>query len=214
MIAMSGRSLEILRGVFTIEDPWHDPTGAGRFELTDATSGVGPRLTTVGFSYYDASNLYVVYHGLDEVESVATYTRHDDPVYEEDAYEIFLSPSSLTDYFELEVSLLGTTFDARIHSPDGVRATMIADVSWDCPGFWTALRKGTGAEGSWVEVVMVVPFSSLDRDTPKPGETWRGNLFRVDRSPTFGDSYSAWCPTLRTPADFHLPAAFGEFHFR
>lgn len=185
-----------------------------RFHLSDATNGSQPRLHSDGFIYYDESNLYVVFHGIDDARSVATYTRHDDPIYEEDVFEVFLAPVAVTDYFELEVNPLGTTFDARIHSPDGVRATMTADISWECAGFWTATRKGDGTHGTWVDVVMVIPFSSLDRPTPRPGETWRGNLFRIDRSPEHGDTYSAWCPTLKIPADFHVPSVFGELNFR
>ena len=50
-------------------------------------------------------------------------------------------PEDGATYYELEVNPLGTTFDARIDSPDGVRATMRADLSWTCNGLFAAVRE-------------------------------------------------------------------------
>jgi hypothetical protein len=53
----------------------------------------------------------------------------------------------------------------------------------------------------------------LGRPTPVAGETWRANFFRIDRHPELGDEYSAWQPTMRSPADFHVGEAFGTLKF-
>ena len=45
------------------------------------------------------------------------------------------------------------------------------------------------------------------------GKPVRANFFRVDRSETHGDEYSAWNPTMKDPADFHVVAAFGKLEF-
>ena len=58
------------------------------------------------------------------VWAVGALLGHDEPIWKEDVFEVFVAPQGLTPYFEIEVNPLGTTFDARIDSPDGERATM------------------------------------------------------------------------------------------
>jgi hypothetical protein len=64
-----------------------------------------------------------------------------------------------------------------------------------------------------VDTVIRIPFAGLGRATPVAGETLRANLFRIDRHPEHGDEYSAWQPTRKDPADFHVAAAFGTLRF-
>ena len=46
---------------------------------------------------------------------------------------------------------------------------------------------------------------------PAPGTVWRVNFYRIER----GDEteFTAWSPTYRDPADFHVPDCFGELVF-
>jgi hypothetical protein len=46
---------------------------------------------------------------------------------------------------------------------------------------------------------------------PHAGDTWRGNLYRIDAGPP--PEFTAWSPTMRTPPDFHVPARFGRIVF-
>ena len=59
----------------------------------------------------------------------ATMTERDDPIYEEEVVEVFLSAGDAdpTDYFEFEVSPDGVLFDATISNPDSDRSTMKGD---------------------------------------------------------------------------------------
>jgi alpha-galactosidase len=132
-------------------------------------------------------------------EVVATFYDHDAPLWQEDVVEAFFAPNDGTTYYELEVNPLGTTFDARIESPDGMRATMRADLSWTCDGLFAAVRR----QGRVIDYVLRVPFVALG------GRPARANFFRVDRSAALGDEYSAWRPTMKDPPDFHVVAAFG-----
>jgi hypothetical protein len=86
---------------------------------------------------------------------------------------------------------------------------MRADLSWTCHGLFAAIRR----QGELVETVVRIPFASVADRAPIRGERWRANLFRVDRSTRHGDEYSAWQPTWKNPADFHVPAAFGTLLF-
>ncbi len=71
-----------------------------------------------------------------------------------------------------------------------------------------------GPSNWWVQRLRNMPFAALGRGEPREGETWRVNFFRIDRHPEKGDEYSAWQPTMKNPADFHVPAAFGTIRFQ
>jgi hypothetical protein len=201
-------TLAVPRAEFSIEEPWAIPPACTPVALRRATDGGTPRLPTSVAAYYDDDFLTVVFRAEDD-EIVATYLEHDEPLWEEDVVEIFLAPSGLTPYFEIEVNPLGTTFDARIDSPDGIRATMKTDLAWTCEGLFAALRRDDDRE---MHIVIRLPFDSLGT-RPNAGDEWRGNFFRIDRSARRGDEFSAWEPALKTPPDFHVAAAFGALRF-
>jgi hypothetical protein len=210
---MATDTLLVPRADFSIEDPWAFPSGCRPVRMRRATDGAAPRLATSFALYYDSVFLTLLYSAADD-HVVANHLEHDAPLYQEDVVEAFLAPDSPTRYFELEVSPRGTIFDARIESPDGVRKTMTADLAWTCDGLFAAVRKIIESDGSMsVDTVLRVPFASLGRKTPAQDERWRANFFRIDRHPKRGDEFSAWQPTLRTPPDFHVVAAFGTIRF-
>lgn len=192
---------------FSIEDPWALPHGVTPVALSEATTGRPPRLATRAALWWDARYLNTLFTG-DDDEVIASYFEHDQPLWQEDVVEIFVAPDAPTKYFEIEVNPLGTVFDAVIHSPDGVRATMRADLAWTCDGIFAANRRTP----HHFATIVRMPFAAFGV-VPKKGDRWRGNLFRVDRHPTHGTEYSAWQPPLKTPADFHVVAAFGEWLF-
>ena len=66
-------------------------------------------MATTVTAYHDDDFLTVVFTAEDD-DIVATYLGHDEPLWQEDAVEIFLAPDGLTPYFEIEVNPLGTTF--------------------------------------------------------------------------------------------------------
>ena len=200
---------------FSIEEPWEVPQVCDRVELRRATDGGPARQQTSAALYFDDEMLTIVFAGIDD-RVVATHRQHDAPLYEEDVVEVFLAPARLEEYFEIEVNPLGTTFDARIESPDGVRSTMKTDTGWTCEGLFAGIRRDIAGRiaGATLDVVIRIPFASLGRATPADGETWRGNLFRIDRDPALGDDFLAWQPTMRKPPDFHVPAAFGTLRFQ
>lgn len=204
--------LVVPRAEFSIEDPWAIPSSCTPVSLGSATDGSVPRLATSVVAYHDDDFLTIVFKANDD-DVVATYLGHDEPLWREDVVEIFLAPNGLTPYFEIEVNPLGTIFDARIDSPDGVRAAMTTDLGWTCDGLFAALRRDDDRE---FQVVIRLPFQSLG-SRPKSGDEWRGNFFRIDRSADRsveqGDDFSAWQPTLKSPADFHVAAAFGALRF-
>lgn len=206
-------TLAVPRAPFDMEEPWSTPPGCAPVRLRRATDAAVPRLATSVAAWYDDEAVSFLFSCTDD-HIHATYHRRDEPLYEQDVVEVFLAPETLTRYYELEVSPNGTLFDAVIDSPDGDRATMRADRSWTCEGFVAAIRRITESSGTMsVDTLLRVPFASLGRPVPADGEMWRANFFRIDRHAEHGDEYSAWQPTMREPADFHVPAAFGSLRF-
>lgn len=212
MTAMPNEPVTAVRGAFSIEDPWRTPAQASVVRLRRSTDGEAPRLATTVSLYFDDEFLTFVFSAADD-HIVATYSAHDEPLYEEDVVEVFLAPDDAAHYFEVEVNPKGATFDARIFSPEASRETMSVDQNWRS-GAIAAVRKIFELDGTMtVDTLLRVPFASLGRSVPLPGERWQANFFRIDRHPSLGDEYSAWRPTLRVPADFHVPAAFGSVEF-
>jgi Carbohydrate-binding family 9 len=200
--------LVVPRADFSIEEPWDIPSACELVTLSLAASGAAPRLQTSVGAYYDDDALTIVFR-CDDDEIVATCLGHDEPLWQEDVVEVFLAPRGLTPYFEIEVNPLGTTFDARIDSPDGIRATMTTDLAWTCTDLFAALRRD---DQRTLNIVIRLPFASLDA-RPKSGDEWRANFFRIDRSSAHGNDFSAWQPALKSPPDFHVAAAFGVLRF-
>lgn len=206
-------TLVVPRAPFDIEELWSTPPACAPVRLRRATDAAAPRLATSLAAWHDDQLVSFLFSGADD-HILATYERRDDPLYEQDVVELFLAPEKLTRYFEFEISPLGVIFDAIIDSPDGIRATMHAEKSWTCEGLVVAVRKVTESSGAMTcDTLIRIPFASLGRGTPVDGEVWRANFFRIDRHAEQGDEYSAWQPTMRDPADFHVAAAFGAVRF-
>jgi hypothetical protein len=201
-------AVNVARAEFSIEEPWSVPDECQGIQLVRSTDGKGPRLQTTVALYADSKCLNIVYQAEDDAV-IATYLGHDEPLYKEDVVEAFLAPADIRRYYEIEINPLGTTLDARVDSPDGVRATMQIDLAWDCENLFAAIRKTPGM----VETVVRIPFESLEAGRPSPGDEWRGNFFRVDRGQSGRDEFSAWSPTMKNPPDFHVAGAFGRIVF-
>jgi hypothetical protein len=171
------------------------------FHLTDARTGDPPRLSTAVRVGLRGADLCVRFDGRDD-GVVASLTERDAPLWQEDVFEVFLSPEDPPRlYYEFEVNPLGTLFDARVSSPDLARATMRVETAWDCAGF---AARVTRAPGRW-SASLRIPLGPLCGGTPP--EAWRANFYRIDRGAV--DEYSAWAPTLTEPPDFHVPRRFG-----
>jgi hypothetical protein len=137
------------------------------------------------------------------------YTRRDDPIYTEEAVEIFIAPTDQIpiDYYEFEVSPNGVLFDAKIHNPDGRNnARMTGDPAWDCFGIeWYAGRED--AQGHWW-AILAIPWQSLSAEIDLP-KTWRANFHRIERPHDEAAEFSCWSPVLTPVPDFHRPTQFG-----
>ena len=128
-----------------------------------------------------------------------------------------LALRATANYFEFNFSPHNVVFDARIEIPEnGDRAQMKSDIAWNCEGLRSVVRvvgtldRHDDLDERWT-VEAAIPFCQIGRDgrTPRKGERWRANFYRIDRA---GDGeFSAWSPTL--VPNFHVPARFGHLVF-
>jgi hypothetical protein len=170
--------------------------------LLDARTGEAPRLSTALRVGLRGRVLCVRFDGRDD-GVVATYTGHDDPLWEEDVYEVFLAPTTEAPdlYYEFEVNPLGALFDARIESPQRRRAGMRIVTEWDCEGFAAPV---TRRPDRWSASIRIPLDPLCGGSSPA---VWRAAFYRIDRGSP--DEFSAWSPTLADPPEFHRPERFG-----
>lgn len=184
--------------------PW---TEVPHFSLDHLADGAGPPAQSTRVRLCrDGQALYVRFDCADR-DAWGTYERRDDPIYKEEAVEVFLAPGGEDParYYEFEVSPRGVLFDAAVHNPTSQRADMVADPSWDCPGLRWQAGTGDAAQDWWA--ALAIPWSAVSPD-PRP-QAWRANFYRIERPRDGAPEFSCWSPTLTSPADFHKPARFG-----
>ncbi len=187
------------------------------FLLADG-SGPAVQQTAVRLAWNDEA-LHVRFDCADR-DAWGTFSRRNDPIYQEEAVEVFLASNAAdiadiadigdpTRYFEFEVSPKGTLFDAIVINPDSDRSTMQVDPAWDCPGLCWEAGTGEAAEDWWA--TLAIPWAALVPGRPRAPlpEIWRANFYRIERPRDGAAEFSAWSPTLTAPADFHQPARFG-----
>ena len=136
---------------------------------------------------WNDSTLFVA-AALQEPQLWATQTKHDDIIFKDNDFEVFIDPNNNThQYFEIEVNALNKTFDLFLSKP--YRNGGDALVSWDAAG----LQSGVKLEGTlnqpqdqdqgWV-VEMAIPLKSLRLGygfrAPTEGALWRINFSRVE----------------------------------
>jgi len=178
----------------------HSRTGEPAAEI-DAQLG-GP--TEVWFAW-DREHLYVA-GSLPDFDLYAPHTQRDDPLYREEAFELFIAgDASGNNYLEHQVSARNVQFDARF------RKYRKGDEAWD--GAWRSavqldgeLERRGGDRGWTVELAFtwadLCKHSSVSCP-PEPGAVLRVNAFRLDKpdrktqvglglSPTIEPDFHAW----------------------
>lgn len=195
-------------------DAWSHPQAVSLVLSEDGATASKP--TNVKLCW-DDDHLYAAFACIDQ-DIWGTMLNRDDPIWNEEVVEIFLSPDGdLTHYYELNVSPRNVVFDAEINASIDDPPVFEGRKEWDIAGLRTAvIVDGTLDDRNDVDSVwtaeIAIPFSSLGRQTPNIGEKWRGNLYRIDLSPAPAE-FQAWSPTLVSPANFHRPSRFGTIVF-
>jgi hypothetical protein len=136
---------------------------------------------------WDDSTIYFL-AVLDEHHICAFLTNHDDIIFYDNDFEIFIDPDDDTfDYFEIEINAFATVWDLFLSRPYKLGGRAI--FNWDMKGAeWAVHVLGTlnnpnDTDTAWV-IEMAIPFSNFaegiqHRKLPKAGDYWRTNFSRV-----------------------------------
>ncbi len=192
---------------------WKDVPEIEPFILADAS---GPARLRTRAKLARTDRALLLLYSCEDPHIWTSYTEHNQSIFKEEVVEAFLDPdSNLTDYFEFEVSPANVRFAGEVRWQDGRMNLQKMD-----PGLIDSrveldgtLNDPSDTDRSWT-ALLIVPFESLGLDAPRPGDTWRGNLFRIDRGTEADpDEFSCWSPTHTNPAAFHRPKYFGTLEF-
>ena len=139
-----------------------------------------------------------------DIPSDAATERHG--LWERDVCEAFVRSPGEPDadsYKEFEVAPTGQWCDLAIRRPR-------IDVDWRWQSGMRTAATIDAAAATW-RAVMTVPFSAFGV-TPRPGDCWHANLFRISR--LHGTRhYLALAPTGTPAPDFHVPERFVPLRF-
>jgi len=198
------------------EPAWTHAARLGPFAKND---GSGPeRERTELLIAYDEAGLYLGWTCTDS-DIQATFTNRDSTFWDEEVVECFITPKALDHYFELQWNPLGGVFDAIItnHLDErGISKSFQGDWSFTAKNMKHAVKvKGTVGNSAdkdefW-QVEVMIPFADLGLPAPKPGDTWRANFYRFNRTKGLPVEELSWSPT-RLPG-FHQPSRFGFLKF-
>jgi hypothetical protein len=194
-----------------LDDPcWFAAPDCGPLRFTWYAGG--PQEQTIVKLLWDDERLYIA-HLCQDAFITARYTKHDDPVPEDDCFEIMLAPDAERGdcYFNVEWNVLGAYVDGhRPAGPTGPREP------WDVAGMQLAgscvgtLNEDGDRDGYWI-VEVAIPWKNfagrLRHFPPRPGDALRANFNRHGGQTNF--QYSQWSSgDTPTPA-FHTPHRFG-----
>ena len=189
------------------------------FALPGTDTGVQAPQNTVASMLWDDDNLYIVYV-CDDPYLDAEVTAHDGPVYEEDAVEIFATPTpdDVSTYFGYEMNINGALLD-YIAFGGGAEWTKNIHPPWQSEGVQIAttydgtLNDHSDTDEGWVLEIAIplANFRHLGGAIP-PGD---GDLWRLNLNRTKGDKgqFGMWSDSHTPAPAFHHSAFFGKAYF-
>jgi hypothetical protein len=163
--------------------PWTDDFG-------DMTTGMVPAapLRTRAKLLWDDAYLYIGVE-ISGPHLWAEMTRHDSPLYQENAFEFFIDPDGDNhDYYEFEINARNTTWDLFLPRPYRDGGQGLSD--WEIVGLKSAvhldgsLNDSSDIDKGWT-VEIAVPWFALGEQARRPvpphaGDQWRVNFTRVE----------------------------------
>jgi hypothetical protein len=210
--------------------PWKDAAWSEPFADISGPEHPTPRYATRMKMLWDEQNLYIGAK-LDEPHVWATLRGHDDVVFNDNDFEVFIDPDwDGRNYFEIETNALGTVFDLLLMK--SYRDGGPADHGWDAKGMKLAVHvDGTindarDTDRGW-SVEIALPWSLFAEYTrgacpPNVGDVWAMNFSRVEwqidiesgnylRKQGLKEDNWVWRPTGEV--NMHLPDRWGRVRF-
>jgi hypothetical protein len=199
-------------GAFTIDGRLDEPDwalAARTPPFVNATDGERGMPSTKARLLHDGQRLYLGFE-CDDDNLHSTYSKRDDPLWNQDAVEVFIDPPGTgRDYLELQVSPAGLLFDTKIaRHPQ-------RDDGWDGNATVAVQRNGTLNDDSDVDrgwtAEIAIPLERLAATVPQPGQQWRLNLFRLDDRLNARRAFLAWSAPMANTT--HVTERFGRVVF-
>lgn len=169
------------------EDAWQKAAWTTDFVDIEGSLKPLPTLQTRVKMLWNDSTLFIAAE-LQEPQIWATQTHHDDIIFKDNDFEIFIDPDNNThQYFEIEVNAINKIFDLFLPKP--YRNGGDALIGWDVEGLKSGveiigtLNNPKDKDKGWT-VEMAIPLKSLRMGfpfkTPEEGTQWRINFSRVE----------------------------------
>lgn len=169
------------------ESDWQKAAWTSGFADIEGNKKPLPTYQTQVKMLWNDSTLFIAAK-LQEPQVWATQTHHDDIIYKDNDFEIFIDPDNNThQYFEIEVNAINKIFDLFLPKP--YRNGGDALIGWDVDGLKSGIKiDGTlnnpkDVDKSWT-VEMAIPLRSLRMGfpikVPEEGTLWRINFSRVE----------------------------------
>lgn len=205
-----------LAGPVTVDGELNEAawTQAARLPPFQRNDGAGPeREPTVLRIWYDDTAVFLGWTCTD-TDIQATLTGRDGNLWDEEVVEFFVAPRELPRYFEFQWNPVGGVFDAIVTNDldaRGLSRKIGVDRTFTAADMRSAVvKRRDGGEPGW-QVEVRIPFTDLGRPAPRPGEVWRGNFYRYNRTRGQREELVSWSPTLLR--SFHQPNRFGYLEF-
>ncbi len=145
-----------------------------------------PALRTQVKMLWNDSTLFIAAK-LQEPNIWATQTHHDDIIFKDNDFEVFIDPGNTThQYTEIEVNAINKIFDLFLPKPYRNQGNPF--IGWDVTGLQSAvktdgtLNNAADEDKGWT-VEMAIPLKSIHAGFAwalKEGELWRINFSRVE----------------------------------
>ncbi len=183
--------------------------------LVGSFDGRKASLTTRARLTWDDANLYVAFDS-DDPDAWGTFRQRDDPIYTQEAVEIFLdADGDGRTYNELQVSPHNVLFDAFFAER---RKDLEKGMLWSSGAVSAVKVRGTldedGDQDQGWSVELRIPYANLasvPRIPPVKGDRWRFNLYRLEAHGRKKVEGMAFSPLQ--VGDFHHLPRFGWLIF-
>jgi len=183
------------------ESVWEKVPGISGFSSIDLRQTYYLNQTTVK-AVYDENNLYLSIQAYEShIKKIKAKVEEKDSnlIFKDDTIEIYIAIPDKKGYYQFAVNSLGTQWDNYF-----LAKQIICEPAWN--GTWQVKTKIN--DYSWSAEV-VLPFSTFDFTTPKPGESML--FWNIARNRHIGQLE---CSTMNPMINsFHSPERFGKILF-
>ncbi|QJD97677.1 hypothetical protein HH214_18250 [Mucilaginibacter robiniae] len=169
------------------EDAWQNAPWTTDFVDIEGTQKPLPEFKTQVKMLWNDSTLFIAAK-LQEPQVWATQTHHDDIIFKDNDFEIFIDPDNTAhQYFEIEINAINKIFDLFLPKP--YRNGGDALIGWNVDHLKTGvaiqgtLNNPADKDEGWT-VEMAIPLKELRMgfsfNKPAEGDIWRINFSRVE----------------------------------